>query len=120
MPVLLGTIIPDYVWVKKMKLNLLKKILSIALTSTFFLSLNILPAHAAGVCSGNIYWSNTNDYASPSSLGRAVIANSVVESVDNSYSTPTWAVYYIQGDSNFLYFSDMNGHIFKFDRVTKI
>ncbi|MFY9240412.1 MAG: hypothetical protein WAO78_16345 [Roseovarius sp.] len=103
-----------------MKLNLLKKILSVALTSTFFLSLNILPAQAAGVCSGNIYWSNVNGYASPSSLGRAVIANSVVESVDNSYSTPTTAVADIQGDNNFLYFSDMDGNIIKFDRVTKI
>ena len=103
-----------------MKLNLLKKILSIALTSTFFLIFNVLPAQATGICSGNIYWSNVNGYASPSSMGRAVIANSAVESVDNSYSTPTRAVFYTQGDSNFLYFSDINGHIFKFDRVTKI
>jgi len=103
-----------------MILNLLKKLLSVVLTSTFFLSLNVLPAQAAGVCSGDIYWSNVNGYASPSSLGRAVIANSAITSVDNSYSTPTDAVFYIQGDSNFLYFSDMNGNIFKFDRVTKI
>ena len=94
--------------------------MSIALTSTFFLSLNILPAQATGICSGDIYWSNVNDYASPSSLGRAAVTNSVIASVDNSYSNPTTAVSAIQGDSNFLYFGDFDGNIFKFDRTTRV
>ena len=94
--------------------------MSVALTSTFFLSLNIIPAQATGVCSEDIYWSNVNGYASPSSLGRAAVTNSVITSVDNSYSNPTTAVSEIQGDSNFLYFGDMNGHIFKFDRTTRV
>ena len=103
-----------------MKLNLLKKILSIILTAIFFLSLNVLPAQAAGVCSEDIYWSNINGNESPSSLGRAVVTNSVIASVNNSYLNPTTGVTAIQGDSNFLYFGDLNGDVFKFDRATRI
>ena len=118
---ILGSINPVHDWVKKMRLNLLKKLLSVLLSSTFLISLNIPPAQAVGVCSGNIYWSNNSGYESLSNpLGRAVIADSVISSVDNSYSNPTTAVFEIEGDNNFLYFAGSNGHIFNFNRVTKI
>lgn len=45
-PVKLGSKNPVNDWVKKMKLNLLKKILSVVLTSTFLLSFNFVPANA--------------------------------------------------------------------------
>jgi hypothetical protein len=54
-PVKLGSINPVYGWVKKMKLNLLKRILSVVLTSTFLLSFNIGPTMANGVT--QICWS---------------------------------------------------------------
>jgi hypothetical protein len=101
-----------------MKLNSLKKIFSVVLTSIFLLSFNIPPAQAEGVCSGNIYWSNV-DSSDPGSLGRAVIADSAIESVNNSYSIPTKNVYEIVGDSNFLYYTAEN-ILYKLDKDTDV
>ena len=49
MPVKLGKLNPVYDWVKKLKLNLFKKIFSVILTTTFLVSLNLTPAQADSV-----------------------------------------------------------------------
>jgi hypothetical protein len=118
-PVKLGGKNPVYDWVEKLKINISKKIFSVLLTLTFLLSFNVIPAKAEGICSGNIYWSNV-DSSDPGSLGRAVIAESVIASVNNSYSTPTKVVYEIEGDTNFLYYNDSGGILYNLNKDTGV
>jgi hypothetical protein len=100
-----------------MKLNLLKKLLSVALTSTFFLSLNILPAQAAGVCSGNIYWGGNDN-----KVGRAIITNSAIASTNDSFivSEVGREIWNIAEDENYFYFSDSSNFLWKSNKTTSV
>ena len=80
-PVRLGTIIPDYVWVKKLKLNLLKKILPVTLTSIVLFSFNFIPANA--VVADGKYKCDTGVLDNTLSTNYFTIASSVV-TTDNT------------------------------------
>ncbi len=75
-PVLLGSKNPVYDWVKKMKLNLLKKILSVVITTVFLIGFNAIPANALTDgfydCKDGARTGRTSDYF--------VITNNVVMS----------------------------------------
>ena len=83
MPVKLGKINPVYVWVKELKLNLLKKLFSVVLTTLFLVGFNLSPAQAATTvaCSGGgsfTYTGTTVDSNSGTScVGTAVIPNAI-------------------------------------------
>ena len=83
-PVRLGTIIPDYVWVKKLKLNSLKKLFSVTLTTFFLVGFNLTPAQAATTvsCSGGGSFTYTGTTVDGNSgltcVGTAVIPNTIL------------------------------------------
>jgi hypothetical protein len=100
-----------------MTLNISKKIFSVLLISTFFLCLNVLPAQAAGVCSGNIYWGNTD-----ARVGRAIITNSAIASTNDSFivSEAGTEIYNLVEDANYFYFSDSSNFLWKTNKTTLV